>query len=292
MKKLLLLLPLLLLTTINLKSQVLFKIEGNGLSRPSYIIGTHHLAGMSFLDKLPGLQTMFDATEQMSGEVDLTGNQMETAMKMQKYMMAPQDSTLSKILSPEDYARINTEFKKYSPVPGGDLSMFEIMKPMVISTLVSVQIVKDQLPESAESGQLDTYFQKLAQENGKKIVPLETVEQQAELLYNSIPISQQAEELVKLLDKPEELVESAKKLNESYYDMNLNQLLELSKADNSNPAFMEKLLDERNSAWLSKLPGIMESAPTFFAVGALHLVGENGIIEGLKKKGYILTPME
>lgn len=292
MKKILILLAGLVIGHISGFAQLMYKIEGNGLKEPSYIFGTHHLVNLSVLDGIKGYHQAFDSTKQIVGEIDMTTDRMALGMKMQPYMMANADSTLSKVIAPDDFARINVEFKKYAPIPGMDLSMLEPMKPMVVSTMVSVGIIKDKLKDFNENEQLDTYFQETGVKEGKKIVALETPEQQAQILYCTTPIAEQAKNLIEMLDKPEELVEVSEKLNNSYINHNLQDLYNLSRDSDSNPEFMVKLLDNRNADWLTKLPAIMSEAPSFIAVGALHLPGENGVLEGLKKAGYTVTPVE
>ena len=49
---LILLLPFCLLPA---QSQLLWQVSGHGLTRPSYLFGTHHLIPVSFLDSVPGL---------------------------------------------------------------------------------------------------------------------------------------------------------------------------------------------------------------------------------------------
>ena len=36
-------------------AQILYRISGNGLETPSYIVGTYHLAPASFADSIPGM---------------------------------------------------------------------------------------------------------------------------------------------------------------------------------------------------------------------------------------------
>lgn len=52
------------------------------------------------------------------------------------------------------------------------------------------------------------------------------------------------------------------------------------------------LIDDRNKKWAKQLPAIMKEAPTFIAVGALHLPGENGILNLLKQQGYTVDPVK
>ena len=46
------------------------------------------------------------------------------------------------------------------------------------------------------------------------------------------------------------------------------------------------LNSDRNRKWLDQLPSIMEEKSSFIAVGCLHLPGDDGLIEGLRKQGY------
>lgn len=277
---------------VSVSAQIFYKVEGNGLKSSSYIFGTHHLAPLSIIDEIPGCREAYEASEQVVGEIDMTLDQMELATKMQPYMLAPSDSTLSKVIAPEDFKRINEEFKKWAPMPGMELQMLDMMKPMVVTAMVSVQMIKDKLPGFNPTEQLDTYFQLQGKATGKKIKGLETPEFQAQVLYNSEPIAKQAKALVELLDSPEENVEKSQALNKAYLAQDINTLFELSEKENDDSsAFMELLINKRNADWIAKLPAIMQEAPSFIAVGALHLPGENGVIEGLRKAGYKVTPI-
>lgn len=272
-------------------SQIFYKIEKEG-NKPSYILGSHHLAPLSNILSIEGVQEAFENTAQVVGEVDMTVGQMAMAMEMQPFMMAPADSTLSKVIPANDLARISVEFAKYAPMPGMELSMLEPMKPVVITNMVTVGVFKSKMPDFNPEEQIDMYFQQKGKEKGKKVVGLESVKQQAEILYNFYPISKQAESLIELLDKPDEIVEQATKLNKSYAEHDIESLLKLSEESDSDAAFMERLLLQRNNDWLTRLPGILDAEPTFVVVGALHLPGEKGVLEGLRKAGYKITPIK
>ena len=43
-------------TPVNLEDALLWEISGNGLQKSSYLLGTMHTVGYSFLDAIPGLQ--------------------------------------------------------------------------------------------------------------------------------------------------------------------------------------------------------------------------------------------
>ncbi|MCH5232586.1 MAG: TraB/GumN family protein [Muribaculaceae bacterium] len=289
MKKFILFLATVILLGINCKAQIFYKISGNGLEKPSYIFGTHHLAPLSILDQY-NMDAYFDLVDQIVAELDLTQDQMAIAMAMQPYMLAPADSTLSKVISPEDFAEISETFKQYSPIPGVELSMFEPMKPAVVTTNVTVGIMAKLLPDFNPEQQLDTYFMITGADKDKEIIGLETPEFQAEQLFNFTPISQQAKDLVELLKDPEKNIDKAKELNEAYMAGDLNAI-EALKEDEDDDDFEQILVVERNREWLKKLPGIMADGPSLIVVGALHLPGEEGVLTGLRTQGYTITPI-
>lgn len=286
-----LILSISILSTVPAGAQLLYKVEGNGLESPSYIFGTHHLAPLSTIEKT-GADKPFEGVRQVVGEIDMTQDQMTLAMAMQPHMMAPSDSTLTKVISPEDFSVISEEFKKWAPMPGMELSMLDGMKPMVVTAMVAVGMAAQAMPGYNPQEQLDTYFQQQGKTLGKTVVPLETVEYQASVLYDTTPIALQAEALVEMLKDPEKAIKATKDISDAYEAQDLDKMIALSEKDDEHPEFMIALLDKRNNEWLGKLPEIMKEAPSFIAVGALHLAGEKGIIEGLKKYGYTVTPVK
>ena len=51
------------------------------------------------------------------------------------------------------------------------------------------------------------------------------------------------------------------------------------------------LLNNRNKNWISKIDKYVKQKPTFIAVGAAHLGGQNGVISLLKKQGFKVEPV-
>ena len=89
-------------------AQLLWKVSGNGLNQPSYIIGTHHLAPFSIMDSIAGLKKAMNETQQVYGEIKMSEMQSPATMeKMQKAMMIESDTTLNSLLSPKDFETAN-----------------------------------------------------------------------------------------------------------------------------------------------------------------------------------------
>ena len=284
-----------LLFVATASAQIFYKIEGKDLSAPSYIFGTHHLAPLSVIDQVPGCRDAFDSVKQVVGEIVMTIDQMTLAMQMQPYMIAPTDSTLSKLFTPEELKVVDDEFQKWAPMPGMSVQMLDMMRPMVLTSMMSIGMVQKELPNYNPAEQLDLYFQSSAKESGKDVKGLETPEFQAKVLYTTVPIAEQAKALLNLAKDPKESLEKSAKLNELYLAQDLDGLLELTNTDDEDSdegAFMEALVDLRNANWIKELPEIMKETPSFIAVGALHLPGEKGVIEGLRKAGYTVTAVK
>lgn len=283
---------ILICAALSMQAQLLYKIEGNGLEKPSYIFGTHHLAPLSTIDSVAGTREALEEVSLIVGEIDMTVPPMELAMAIQPHTMAPADSTLSKLADPETFARLDAEFQKWAPMPGLSLTALDPLKPMVTTAMVTLQMVKKEMPGYKEGEQLDSYFQNQGVAKGKTIIPLETAEQQASLLYDLTPVSVQFEVLKELLDNPEKAISQATMMNDAYSRHDLEALAAVSSKEEADAEFMKHLLHERNADWLTKLPAILTQGPSFIAVGALHLPGDNGILTGLRKLGYKITPID
>lgn len=272
------------------QAQILYKIESKNGVKPSYVFGSHHLSPISVVDE-SGVMKYFNDTEQVIGEIDLTIDPMTLSMALQPYMIAPADSTLSVLLKGEDMDSLNQQFIKWAPMPGMQLQMLEPLKPVAVTTMIAAGMSREVMPGFDPNQQLDTYFFQTGAKDNKNIIALETPEYQGEVLFNLTPLSVQAESLIEMLKNPEEAIGAARKLSIAYQERDLNAMLEVSKEDEKYPEFMENILFRRNKEWMEKLPALIEATPSFIVVGALHLAGPEGIIQGLKDKGFVVTPL-
>ena len=57
------------LSILGINAQLLYKISGKDIKKPSYIVGTFHVAPASFVDSIPGLRAAMDEAEQVCGEL-------------------------------------------------------------------------------------------------------------------------------------------------------------------------------------------------------------------------------
>lgn len=288
MKKIL---GILLFTSLALtaQAQLLWKVSGNGLTKPSYIIGTHHLAPFSILDSIKGWRPAFASTEQVYGELVMKETQSSAAMQtLQQKMMTGSDTTFQSLFSPQEYAMIHSTTQENLKF---DLTMMPKLRPSFLLNHLIIALYMKQVGGFNPQEQLDTYFQTVAAAENKKVGGLETLDFQFNLLFNGTSLKRQAQLLLCQLNNLDKVIDQLKELTSAYMKQDLDALFQLSEKREGNqcdplPGEMEATLDNRNKAWAEKLPAIMKEAPTFVVVGALHLPGENGLLKLLKKQGY------
>lgn len=285
------------MTVAGMQAQLLYKISGNGLTKPSYIIGTYHLAPVSFADSIPGLKEAMAATEQVYGELDMTDlTSAENLQKMQTAMMLPEGTTLSKLLTAEEIARLNVVLKE---LMGVDMTnrmvaqQLDGLSPQALQTQLSLLIYMKKHDGFNPQATFDGYFQQVAQQQGKGVGGLETVDFQVGVLFHGQSLERQKELLMCLVDNKEHTELMAEQLVEAFFKQDLVGVKavmdekEQTKCD-STPEEEDALIYNRNANWAKLMPQIMADKATFFAVGAGHLPGEKGVLQLLKNAGYMI----
>ncbi len=295
MKKIFGLLALCLLLAPAAQAQLLWKVSGKGLEKPSYIMGTHHLASLSIKDKIEGMQAALDATTQVYGEVSMADMMSPATMQlMQQAMVTQSDTTFQSLFTPDEYTAIQKFCQENMMF---DIAQMPKIKPAFISNNLIIILYLKTFSGFNPQEQIDMYFQAQAQEKGKKTAGLETLQFQFDLLYSSSSLTRQAEQLLCTFNNQDHALRQAKQLTDDYMAQDLDAMYKLSQEKEGNQCDMTAaeeaaLIDNRNKAWATKLPAIMQEAPTFVAVGALHLPGEHGLLQLLKQQGYTVEPVK
>jgi hypothetical protein len=261
---------------------LLWRISGHGLKKPSYIFGTMHIlcAEDAFLSK--SFKKDLDSVDQVFFEIDM--GDMSAMMGAFRFMTMKDNMKLSNLLDSVDYQKVKEYFNKHgSIVP---FSILEKFKPMLLSGLMEDQ----EMPCSTTDG-MEWVILKEAKGKGKTTGGLETAEFQASL-FDSIPYKDQAEELIKEIDSSAYYRRQSDTLVKAYRDQDLEKIEKLTIEENGQDAHvLELLLYRRNQKWVNSLQILMEKQSLMIAVGAGHLPGENGLLNLLRKIGYIVSPV-
>ena len=290
MKKILLTLAA-VATAVSMNAQLLWKVSGNGLEKPSFIMGTHHVAPLSVLDSIKGFDEALSSADAVYGEVVMSEmNAPETQQKMMAMAMAPADSTLTVALTPEDFKLVDGVVQKYT-MGQASLAQMAMMKPALVFIQIAMLQSMKAFPGFNPAEQLDQTVQERGEKAGKRLGGFETVDFQLDKLLGD-PISMQAEDLVDMVRKDARMEEFAHDLAAKYMAQDLDGLykLMLDPEMGSTPEEMERLITGRNVTWADSLQSIMPQESVFVCVGAGHLPGGGGLISLLRGKGYTVEP--
>lgn len=294
MKRLTLVLGLLLVATA-VHAQLLWKVTGNGLGRPSYILGTHHMAPSTMIDQIKGMNEAIAGCDIVVGEVEKDSLMSpEVQARMAQAMVAPLDSTLDKVLTPADYSIVEKVFNKYFGTLGMKLKQVNNLKPSAISTQMQAMQAIKYFPNFDANSLIDVMVQTRANEAGRPSVGLESVDEQINLLFNG-SIANQAKGLVEACKQDEFFQVQSAALADAYLAQDLDKLLAVmtdATMGGDSEEEMEVLIYSRNRSWAEKLKVIMPERACLVCVGAGHLPGEQGLLQLLRNAGYTVEPMQ
>lgn len=294
MKRLSLLL-IVAMAVIACQAQLLWKVSGNGLGRPSYILGTHHMAPSSMIDSIKGVNEAIAACDIVVGEIEKDSlTSPEVQARMAQYMVAPPDSTLDKLLSPQDYAIVEKVFNKYFSTMGVKLDQMNSLKPSAISTQMQAMQAIKYFPNFNAAQLIDVAVQSRANEAGRPSAGLETVWEQIDLLFNG-PLTEQAQGLVEVCKQDELFQVQSAALADAYMKQDLNKLMEVmtdATMGGDSEQMMEALIYNRNRNWVGKLKVMMPERAALVCVGVGHLPGEQGLLQLLRNEGYTVEPVQ
>lgn len=277
MKKLFTTTTLLLLVVLTFgQNSLLWKISGNDLEKPSYLFGTIHLICPDDFFIPENLPASMEQCEKLVLEVDMSDPTL--MQKMQTGMVNPQMKNIKGDLSEEDIKLVNDALVQ---AMGVGIDQMGIMKPWALSTMIAVTMGL----ECKQPAQYEMELLKMAKEKELPIMGLETVEEQF-AIFDNIPYERQLELLTDGIKNIEEDKELFVKIVDHYKAQDVFGLYKLMLEQEEMADFGEFLLDGRNKNWIPVMAESMKEKTCFFAVGAGHLGGDNGVINLLKAKGY------
>jgi uncharacterized protein YbaP (TraB family) len=253
---------------------LLWEISGNGLSKSSYLYGTiHMICGNDYFlsDKT---KKAFAASDNLVLEVNLSDAKELSAAQQLAYGKEP----LSKTLSPGQLNDLDALLQKRTGMTVKQVDEFSLMTVMSLITMKSFGCV------DIKSYEME--FIAMAKDSNKNVTGFETLQAQMDFLSNAYSDA----EMITMLQESND--DNTKKLVQNYIQENLPEIYkDITAPKVMNEKSRKWLLEVRNENWVVKMPAIMKDKSTFFAVGAAHLLGEQGVINILRKKGYTVKPI-
>lgn len=263
--------------TKNDNNSLLWEISGNGLIAPSYLFGTFHMMCEKDFEIKGKTKHALEKSKSLFLELNYTDP--SEIMAMQKMMQA--DKKLSEQLSKKQVEKLNQVLKSYQLT----LDQVDHYSIQALYSLIGQKAIPCPLTSVKL---LDLEIMQLALAAKKKVQGLETVADQLGFLGKAYDLDGTIEQL----SYGDDYAFAYEKSIALYKKENLSEIDRLLKDPKFMNAEQERwMLTERNKNWADKIPVQITKESTFFAVGAGHLTGENGVLQLLKGKGYIIKPI-
>ena len=249
---------------------------------------TVYLAGSVHLLKAndSALPTAFDraytGSHTLIMEIDLGKvDPMAAANWMAGHGMLPDGTDLKTALGAARYQRVSTEATRL----GMPMEMAGQFAPWVLGLqLMDMQYAKDGF--DAESG-VEQQLEHRAQADGKPTVGLETLEEQLGF-FEALTPDQQAKFLDLVLNDLHDVDSDTKEVVAAWRAGDAAKLAALLSDEYKQfPALYRSLVTDRNRRWEPQIEKLLHDKDNYFVVvGALHLVGDGGLLELLRKDGF------
>ena len=288
MKKIMMTWAAVLCCAMTVQAQLLYKISGNGLKEPSYIVGTNHYAAISFVDSIPGLRRAMKVTQQVYGETKKSASE-HTYEESIKYLLLPDGTTIDSLLSDDEMKRLTAFMVDSCKIDADDVELYLDLKPFPLAAWLAAKCDGSEETLTSNGGKIfDVYFEQEALAQGKEIGGLETSE--ALTICEKISLERQKHMLMCTVDHHKRPKEKGSTLK-TYYSQDLEAIWkEINDHIDEDCAFSSQekamLVNTRNLAWMEKIPTLMSRKSTLFTVGCLHLPGPDGVLNLLRQAGY------
>jgi hypothetical protein len=247
-----------------------------------YIAGSIHVLRPSDYPLPDIMESTFKDSAGLVEEIDLSHFDPESAqMQMMQMGSYPDGQSLATQLPPDLYRRV-TALAKEQKV---DMAMINPMKPWLASiVLLDNQLVKQGF--DATSG-VDIHFADEAEAMHKSVTGLETAQFQLGMLAK-LPDQAQQTMLVQSLEDASSADKEMQTMMGAWRRGDITMLdKELQSEFGPYPDIYQVILVQRNRSWIPKLEALSASGKRYFVVvGALHLIGADGVLTLMQKDGY------
>ena len=299
---------LLFMAGLTTHAQFIFRVSGNGLKKPSYILGTIHLLPGSLLDNSPAYQKAEARCRQMYVELDVDDQQQKKELQNtgQNILAIPDGKTIFDILSKDQADLLSRTYREVLHINLADSAMKPLWNIVPSGHILTLETFFSffswqQHPELRMTGTpMDGVCMERAKKRGMPLGQLDQTPSQDKMdqLHDEWVqnIDAQVDSLISYLNH----IDERRTKSEKEIEYAVQSIDDWKKGDYDHFAAISSeevekqpsVFRERNERWLPKMQTAMREAPTMFVFGAGHLVGPHGILQLLRDAGYKIKPVK
>ncbi len=267
----------------------LYRVRHDG--KTSYLFGTIHVGKQGMYPLEPEVTRALADASSLVLELD-TRVYEPFQQALTKYGIYPAGDSITRHLSPAALAKLQVALDK----AGLPLRNVEGYRPwLVANILVGTEIEKHGYHRS---NGVEGYLLTAAAKQKKPVRELETAEYQLSL-FSTLDDAQQEKYMLENLEELAngKALQKSAGLIDAWSNADAPRIAamahELTTGDSVSATFMDrKLLGQRNPQMAANIEAIMRSDQVaFVGIGLLHLIGEDGIPELLRRRGYDVEKM-
>ena len=281
---------------LSANAQFLFRISGNGLKEPSYILGTIHYLPGSLLDSIPEYLEAESQCQQMYVEHMLSATTLAVSLdepdgkQVRQKVDYPDGKNIFDVIDEESAAILVEKYKEYMHINLSDTTWKSLWKitPFEFQNHFTSRF----LVQYRNKGIMDMELMKRVQERGWNVGQLDDEKMKLNELADSqekLPqtIEEQADSLMAFLkDYEGRKQQMVKDFETTYNYWRTGDYEGFVSHHIQNVNRFPRLYRDRNEKWLPRMIAAMREKPTMIVFGSGHLIGEHGIIQMLRANRY------
>lgn len=252
-----------------------------------YLLGSFHMLTEADYPLAPAVEHAFADAESLVFELspDELGSPA-LSQRMLQLALRRDGTTLQSSLPPVMWQQL-ADYAEHKNLP---LAQWQSFHAWFVALAISM--AEMQQAGLDPSLGLDRYFIERASQAGKPGSGLETGESQLQV-FASMNATEQRQALQETLDKLDSFERETRELHELWRsgdDRALFDRMGRELAD-TYPELYRRVLLERNRAWMPQVRALLDKNSrddALIVVGAMHLLGPDGLVEQLRAKGYVV----
>jgi hypothetical protein len=259
-----------------------------GAHNTVYLAGSVHLLKKDDTSLPPAFDKAYASAKTLVMEVDIddVDSPAAQALILEKGMLAD-GTTLRDSIGEARYGRVASEATRLG-LPPDALQQFE---PWAVA-LTLTQLEYIQLGFDPDEG-VEKQLGRRAHADGKQIQGLETLEQQINILA-SLSKEDQAAFLEQTVNEMRDADRETQEILAAWRSGNSAKLAALMSEDfKTFPSLYHALVTDRNRRWLPQIERLLKADQNYLViVGALHLVGDGGLLQLARAEGIEPRPLQ